>query len=119
MIALTELPRQLDAIVYAAEKLGYNVREVERRIDSVRTVAHPDGGASAGTIRQHIINMRGWDMPPQLATHTFLDLQLERLIDMLASDEQRAEEREIAARLVTDFDDWFDVQHQGGRGVTW
>jgi hypothetical protein len=116
MITLTELPRQLDAIVYAAERLGYNVREVERRIDSIRTVANADGGASAATIRQHVINMRGWDMPPQFGTCTFLDLQLERLIDMLSTDEQRAEEARLAEYLK---EDWFDIQSQAGRGVTW
>lgn len=109
---IDELPRELDAVVYAAEKLGYNVREVEMCIDSIRTVARPEGSASAATIRQHMINMRGWDMPPQFATHAFLDLQLERLIDMLASDEDRAAEAAIAA-------DWFDAQNQAGRGVTW
>lgn len=95
----TELPRQLEAIRYAAQKLGYNVREVAERTDKILVVLglHPD----AATVRQYVINMRGWDMPPQFGTCTFLDLQLERLIDMLATDADRAEEAALAARLVT------------------
>lgn len=116
---LTELPRQLDAIHYAAEKLGYNLREVDERLEKIHNMlaVRP----YAPDIRQYVINMRGYDMPPQFATHTFLDLQLERLIDMLATDEDRAEEAALAARLAESLsaDDWFDVQHQGGRGVTW
>jgi hypothetical protein len=97
MIELTELPRQLDAVVYAAKRLGYNVREVTERMDKIRNLmaVRPYGP----DIRQYMINMRGYDMPPQFGTSLFLDLQLERLIDMLASDEQRAEMDALARRL--------------------
>lgn len=94
---LLELPRQLDAIDYAAERLGCNVREVKDRTDKIRrqlmvTPHQP-------SLRQFVINMRGWDMPPQFGTHTFLDMHLERLIDQLASPEDRAEYAALAARL--------------------
>jgi hypothetical protein len=98
-VNLLELPRQLDAIDYAAERLGYNVREVKDRTDKIRNLLmarpyQPD-------IRQYVINMRGWDMPPQFGTHQFLDLHLERLIDRLSTDEQRAEGASLAADLTT------------------
>jgi hypothetical protein len=96
-VDLLELPRQLDAIDYAAERLGYTVREVKDRTDKIRNLlmVRP----YAPDIRQYVINMRGWDMPPQFGTHTFLDTQLERLIDMLATPEDRAEEAALAARF--------------------
>lgn len=115
---LNELPRQLDAIDYAAEKLGYTVREVKGRTDKIRNMlaAQP----SVADIRQYVINMRGWDMPPQFGTSMFLDLQLERLVDMLASNEERAEETALAARLAKSLEeDWFDMQSQSGRGMSW
>lgn len=94
---LLELPRQLDAIDFAAERLGYTVREVKERTDKIRLLLrkHP----YAPDIRQYVINMRGWDMPPQFGTHAFLDLHLERLIDALASPEDRAEEAALVARF--------------------
>jgi hypothetical protein len=95
---MTQLPRQLDAIDYAAQKLGYNVREVKDRTDKIR--AELAVRPYAPDVRQYVINMRGWDMPPQFGTHTFLDLQLERLIDMLASDADRAAEAALVARFV-------------------
>lgn len=96
MMQLSELPRQLTAIRLAAKTLGCNVREVDQRLASIELCAltHPD----ASVIRQHIINIRGYDMPPQFGTSMFLDLQLERLIDMLATDAQRAELDSLAAR---------------------
>jgi hypothetical protein len=116
---LIELPRQLDAIDYAAERLGYDVSAVRERTEKIRDrlAVRP----YAPDIRQYVINMRGWDMPPRFATSAFLDLQLERLIDMLATDEQRAEESALAARLIASLQesDWFDGQSQAGRGVTW
>jgi hypothetical protein len=94
---LLELPRQLDAIDYAAERLGYTVREVKERTDKIRRylMVRP----YAPDLRKFVINMRGWDMPPQFGTTLFLDAQLERLIDMLASPEDRAEEAALVARF--------------------
>jgi hypothetical protein len=112
-IDLAELPNQLDAIHYAAEKLGANLREVDERLEKIHNMlaVRP----YAPDIRQYVINMRGYDMPPQFGTHQFLDLQLERLIDMLASDQDRAEEAALATRFL----DAFDEGPQNGRGVTW
>lgn len=93
---LTDLPRELDAITWAARRLGYNFREVERRMDSIKAVH--TAGKDAHDVRQHIINIRGWDMPPQFATSQWLDLQLENLIDRLASDAETAEIEKLAAR---------------------
>lgn len=96
MINLADLPRELDAITWAARRLGYAFREVERRMDSIKTVLMVK--PYAPDVRQHIINIRGWDMPPQFATSQWLDLQLENLIDRLASDAEIAEIAEIAGR---------------------
>jgi hypothetical protein len=118
MMKLAELPRQLEAIEYAAERLGVRYAEVKARTEKIACFLAT--GASQADIRQYVINMRGYDMPPQFGTSQFLDLQLERLIDMLATDEQRAEEAELAARLAAGLEsDWFDEQNQSGRGVTW
>lgn len=115
---LAELPRQLEAIRHAAETLGLKVREVEYRLASIATAARQEG-ATPAIVRRHVINIRGYDMPPQFGTSLFLDLQLERLIDMLASPEERAELDAIAAKADDEQEDWFDVQSQAGRGVTW
>lgn len=98
---LLELPRQLDAIDYAAEKLGYTLREVKERTAKIRhqlmvTPFAPD-------VRQFMINMRGWDMPPQFATSSFMDLQLERLIDQLATDQDRAETAALVGKLAATY----------------
>lgn len=118
---LTELPRQLDAIDYAAKRLGCTMREVTERTDKIRQYAGVR--PFSADIRQYVINMRGYDMPPQFGTSLFLDLQFERLIDMLTSPEQRAEEAALAARLAAaplwDDADPFDAMDQAGRGVTW
>lgn len=98
MIKLEDLPRELDAITWAARRLGYNFREVERRMESTKTVLAAHGTPGAHDVRQYLINMRGWDMPPQFATSQWLDLQLENLIDQLASAAETAEIAEIASR---------------------
>jgi hypothetical protein len=100
-VDLLELPRQLDAIDYAAERLGYNVREVKERTEKIRhqmmvTPFAPD-------VRRYMINMRGWDMPPQFATSGFMDLHLERLIDQLSSDEERAATLALARKLAATY----------------
>lgn len=94
---LLNLARQLDAIDWAAQRLGYNVREVKERTEKIRVQLTIT--PHAPTLRQHVINIRGYDMPPQFATTMWLDLQLERLIDMLSSPEDRADEAELAARF--------------------
>lgn len=94
---LRHLPRQLDAIGYAAAKLGYRTAEVEPRLNALSGAATCLNDAAA--VREIAIQMRG-QLPWHLvATATFLDLQLERLIDMLSTDEQLAELDAIAARV--------------------
>lgn len=91
------LARMLDAIDYAAERLGFNVREVKERTEKIRTyvMIRPYGP----DVRQYVMNLRDWDQPPQWATSSFLFAQLERVVDHLTTDEDRAEERAIAQRM--------------------
>jgi hypothetical protein len=91
------LYRMLDAIDYAAQRLGYNVREVSNRTEKIRTyvMVRPYGP----DVRQYVINLREYDQPPQWATSTWLYEQLDRVIGHLSTPEQLAEELAIAARM--------------------
>lgn len=91
------LDRMLDAIDYAAERLGYNVREVKRRTDKIRSyvMVRPYGP----DVRQHVIHLREYDQPPQWGTSMWLYEQLDRVITHLSTPEQLAEEAALAARI--------------------
>lgn len=91
------LDRMLDAIDYAAGRLGYNVREVKDRTDKIRSyvMVRPYGP----DVRQYVMNVREYDQPPQWGTSSFLYGQLDRVIVHLSTPEQLAEEAAIAARI--------------------
>ena len=91
------LDRMLDAIDFAAQKLGYNVREVTNRTEKIRTyvMIRPYGP----DVRQHVINVREYDQPAQWATSMWLYEQLDRVITHLSTPEQLAEEAALAARI--------------------
>lgn len=93
------LARMLDAIDYAADRLGYNVREVKDRTDKIRN--HVEVRPYGPDVRQYVMNLREWDQPPQWATSMWLYDQLERVIVHLSTPAELAAEEALAARLAT------------------